>query len=102
MTSKSENGSAWAGESSNGNGGGNFRYETGKLILDSLPGSSKSGEAGGPSSPDQASVEDEQGNEVIIAIPPLEIESGGDYHTISLSGSTALDILDQVRNNGLA
>ena len=36
-----------------------------------------------------------QEDKVMIALPPKERE-GSDYHTIILSGSSALDVLDQV------
>lgn len=61
----------------------------------------------GDSSRQQASltsispVDGEQEDKVIIAVPPKERE-GSDYHTITLSGSSALDVLDQVKGwNGL-
>ncbi len=33
---------------------------------------------------------------VAIALPPTESEEGGEYHEIVLTGSAALDLLDQV------
>ena len=36
-------------------------------------------------------------NDVAIAIPPTESEGGSEYHEIALTGSAALDVLDQVK-----
>lgn len=35
-------------------------------------------------------------DEVVVALPPTESEGAGEYHEIALTGSAALDLLDQV------
>ena len=35
-------------------------------------------------------------DEVAVALPPTESEESGEYHEIVLTGSAALDLLDQV------
>ena len=37
------------------------------------------------------------GEEVAVAMPPTESDGAGEYHEIALTGSAALDLLDQVR-----
>lgn len=44
---------------------------------------------------DQSAEED-----VAVALPPTESDGAGEYHEIALTGSAALDLLDQVSDSG--
>lgn len=56
--------------------------------------SQQEGEEHTASSP--SSSHESEGEQVMVAVPPKDSEGGSDYHEIALSGSAALDLLDQV------
>jgi hypothetical protein len=35
-------------------------------------------------------------DDVAVALPPTESDGAGEYHEVALTGSAALDVLDQV------
>lgn len=43
--------------------------------------------------------QEEEDQDVAIALPPTESDGAGEYHEVALTGSAALDVLDQVNSN---
>lgn len=41
-------------------------------------------------------VDTEAGGGIAVALPPTESDGAGEYHEVALTGSAALDVLDQV------